>query len=411
MGKRKVVSMVAGFLILALVTVGGVACGSPKLTALSNPSAGGIVTPAVGTYEKGVAVSVRAIPASGYRFDHWEGAASGESPTVPLVMDGNKKLIAYFTKVFTLSASPSPSSGGNVSPSGGTTYDAGKQATLIATPAQCYKFNGWSGDASGISDHLTLTMDSAKSVIASFVKITYTLQAQVDASGGGTVSPSDVTLEACNQITVTATPANGYRFNHWGGDASGTSNPLNIIMSANKTITSYFTKVYTLTISASPNSSGSVSPGCGLCDAGANNPLTAATAVFPYAFDHWSGTDGDNTNPTTVTMSADKSVTAYFKQLSPGPKQTKSDQLSGPAKIADFQLKAGQWVQGEISGNPFDLNSQIVDSNNNVVKDLGRNLYSPFQFQAPSTGTYYFVISDIHSILFNRYTLTYTIYS
>jgi hypothetical protein len=367
-------SVFVAFFALALLTITLSSCSSQySLSTSCSPTGGGQITPSSGTYDKQVQVNVIASPASGYRFDHWEGSASGSSPSLPLLMDSNKKVTAFFTKVYTVSVSATPSVGGDISP-GNATYDSGKQVTLIATPARYYKFNGWGGDASGDSDHMTIIVDSDKQIVASFVKITYILQAQVDSPVGGTINPSSSTLDAGTSATITATPSKGYRFDHWGGSATGASNPLNILMDTNKTLTAYFTKVYTLTVSSSPNNSGNTNLSSGLFDAGTVATLTATTQIFPYGFDHWSGTDNDNINPTNVTMTSDKSVTAYFKQLSPGTQQTKNDQLSGPANIATFQLKEGQWVQGQLNGGPFDLNSQIVDANNNVVKDLGRNV-------------------------------------
>ena len=46
---------------------------------------------------------------------------------------------------YTLSTSCVPAQGGTISPLGGI-YEAGTEVTLIATPAQYYKFDGWGGD-------------------------------------------------------------------------------------------------------------------------------------------------------------------------------------------------------------------------------------------------------------------------
>ncbi|MCX5992508.1 MAG: InlB B-repeat-containing protein [Chloroflexi bacterium] len=240
MPRLKVLFSVVALVALLALSLSGCAPSEYKLSSSSNPDAGGTISPASGTYQKEVGVDVTATPSSGYRFDHWEGGASGESPTVYVVMDSNKNLVAYFTKTYVLSASSTPSSGGSVSPTSGT-YDEADNVTIIATPAQYYKFNGWAGDASGSSDHLTITMDSNRTVVASFTKLTYSLQTQVDASGGGTVDPDSGTFEAGTQVSVTATPASGYRFNHWGGSATGTSNPVNAPIDTNKTVTAYFT--------------------------------------------------------------------------------------------------------------------------------------------------------------------------
>lgn len=53
----------------------------------------------------------------------------------------------------------------------------------------------------------------------------YTLTTSVDPSGGGTIVPSGGTFSRNNYIEVTATPADGCRFDHWSGDLSGQQNP------------------------------------------------------------------------------------------------------------------------------------------------------------------------------------------
>ena len=393
--------------VLAMTFV-GCAPSSFKLTASCDPEAGGTVSPSSGIYDKRVEVEVTATPAAGYRFDHWEGGASGQSPTVQLTMDSSKNLTAYFTKTYAVSVSATPASSGGVSPNGGT-YDEGREVTLAATPAQYYKFNGWSGDASGTSDHVTITVDSNKTVVASFVKLTYTVQTQVDASGGGTVDPASGTFEAGTHVQVTATPASGYRLDHWGGSATGHSNPLNLLVDTDKTVTAYFTKVYTLSVSCDPVGSGSIDPNGGVFDAGTKVTLTATTGVFPHAFDHWTGTDNDGINPTTVTMTSDKSVTAHFKELSPGSEQS-VHWFPPHNESVPIGLQAGQWLQGQII-SAWDISAHIVDANGTVVKELGRTSLTTFTFQPQYNGTYYFMIYETYGAGSWDCTLTYTVYS
>jgi hypothetical protein len=395
--------------VLAMTFV-GCAPSSFKLSATCSPEAAGSVDPSSGTYDKGVAVEVTATPAAGYRFDHWEGGASGQSPTVQLTMDSSKNLTAYFTKTYTVSVSATPASSGSVSPNGGT-YDEGKELTLAATPAQYYKFNGWSGDASGTSDHVTITVDSNKTIVASFVKLTYTVQTQVDASGGGTVDPASGTFEAGTHVQITATPASGYRFDHWGGSTSSTINPLNLLVNGDKTVTAYFTKTYTLTVSSDPVGSGSIDPNGGVYDAGTVVTLTPV-AVFPYILDHWSGTDNDSVTPTTVTMSTDKSVTAYFRALSPGSPVIISKNILPYSDAIPVQLQVGQWLQGQITGWNPSVSVHITDPNGVSVMNLGAVTVANFTLQAQMTGTYYVNIATNAQFPNNAgYTLTYTIYS
>jgi hypothetical protein len=97
--KRILIIIVSLAIIAAIVMISIYACGSrsSNLSSLSIPSEGGTINPSEGTYDKDVEVNIRAIPNTGYRFDHWEGSASSKSSTILLTMDGDKHLEAYFT--------------------------------------------------------------------------------------------------------------------------------------------------------------------------------------------------------------------------------------------------------------------------------------------------------------------------
>jgi hypothetical protein len=70
---------------------------------------------------------------------------------------------------YELSTLASPPEGGTVTldPPGGT-YEEGTEVTMTAEPAVNYEFDHWSGDASGTSTSVTITMDSDKVVAAHF---------------------------------------------------------------------------------------------------------------------------------------------------------------------------------------------------------------------------------------------------
>jgi hypothetical protein len=288
------------------------------LTTSVSPSGGGSVSPSGGTYAAGSQVTLTAMPASGYSFSDWGGDASGSQNPITITMNSNKSITAYFVETgvtyYTLTTSVSPSGGGSVSPTGGT-YAAGSQVTLTAMPASGYSFSNWGGDASGSQNPITITMNSNKSITAYF-EVTgvtyYTLTTSVSPAGGGSVSPAGGTYAAGSQVALTAIPASGYSFSHWGGDASGSQNPITITMNSNKSITAYFTTVqYTLTTSVSPSGGGSVSPAGGTYAAGSQVIITAMPASG-YSFSHWGGDASGSQNPITITMNSNKSITAYF---------------------------------------------------------------------------------------------------
>ena len=115
---------------------------------------------------------------------------------------------------------------------------------LTATPATGYQFDGWSGDASGTSSSLNITMDADKTVTATFSLIPVVQRTLTINATNGTVTsnpiPTNGTYVDGTVVGLTATPATGYQFDGWSGDASGTSSSVSITMDADKTVTASF---------------------------------------------------------------------------------------------------------------------------------------------------------------------------
>tara|TARA_R110001606_G_scaffold149408_1_gene289378 strand:- start:70 stop:1398 length:1329 start_codon:yes stop_codon:yes gene_type:complete len=72
----------------------------------------------------------------------------------------------------------------------------------------------------------------------------YTLKVVINPSNGGAVNPNGGTVNAGDQIILTATPNESFVFIDWAGDASGNSNSATIIMDRNKTVTANFGELF-----------------------------------------------------------------------------------------------------------------------------------------------------------------------
>lgn len=72
------------------------------------------------------------------------------------------------------------------------------------------------------------------------VQSTYTLSTSVSPQGAGTVSPSGGQYDSGATVTLTASPASGYNFDHWSGGASGTTSTITITMNSDKSLTANF---------------------------------------------------------------------------------------------------------------------------------------------------------------------------
>lgn len=203
---------------------------------------------------------------------------------------------------------------GNVTlnPAGGT-YDAGSTVIATATPANGYKFTGWSGDMSGTTNPVSVLLDKNMNVTANFALITYTLSATA-INGDIAINPAGGAYTPGTVVTLTATPKTGYIFNGWSGDLSGSANPTTITMDKNKSVTANFKAVnYTLATIAT-NGTVSLSPVGGSYIAGTQVTLTAKPNAG-YVFSEWSGDLAGTDNPAKITMDANKIITAKFKRI------------------------------------------------------------------------------------------------
>jgi uncharacterized repeat protein (TIGR02543 family) len=129
--------------------------------------------------------------------------------------------------------------------------------------------------------------------------------------GEGTVSPGNGTYAQDTTVFLEAIGADGWTFNGWSGDTSGTENTT-IVMDSSKTVTATFTQnEYSLTMLVAGE--GTVSPGNGTYLSGANVSLEAISSDG-WGFSEWSG-DASGTGNTTIVMDGDKVVTATFTNV------------------------------------------------------------------------------------------------
>src|SRR5439155_716237 len=262
------------------------------------------------SYDHGSTVQLTATPAVGYHFAGWSGDATGSAIPLSVAMDAAKSITATFAiNTYALDVT-TVGSGAVAKNADQPSYDHGSSVELTATPAVGYHFVGWSGNASSTTNPLSVTMDAAKSITATFAINTYALD--VTPAGSGTVakSPDQASYDHGSLVELSATPAVGYHFVAWSGDASGSDNPLSVTMEAAKSITATFAiNTYVLDVTTVGSGTVAKSPDQPSYDHGSTRQLTATPATN-YHFAGWSGDATRTTNPLSVTMDAAKSITA-----------------------------------------------------------------------------------------------------
>ena len=149
-------------------------------------------------------------------------------------------LVIETSQTYTLTSVAVGSGQVTLSPPGGS-YAAGTVVTLTAVPSSGWQLSSWGGDLSGSANPSQLTMNSNRSVWATFTEIPrYPLTLQVNGLGTVSLSPSAASYLSGTQVVCTATPAAGWSFDGWSGDLQGAANPSTIVMNAAKTVTASF---------------------------------------------------------------------------------------------------------------------------------------------------------------------------
>nr|WP_300980186.1 Ig-like domain-containing protein [Mesotoga sp.] len=205
-----------------------------------------------GTYNHGTQVSCQATANTGYRFVNWTegGVVVSENSTYTFNITASRNLVANFIRVYSATFNVTDSGvvpGAEVSFNGETkvTDVRGKAVfTGVAAGSKAYSVSkeGYN-NATG-----TVDVDGDESVDVTLVKKTYTLTVNTVGQGTVTRNPDKATYTHGEVVQLTANPNSGWNFDSWSGDLTGSTNPVNITMNENKTVTANFSEItYTIT--------------------------------------------------------------------------------------------------------------------------------------------------------------------
>mgnify|MGYP001578531489 CR=1 FL=1 len=299
----------------------------PQVSVTADPVAGGTAIGG-GAFAQSSVVTVNSTPAAGYTFLNWtetdNGPVISTSASYQFAMAGNRALIANFQAIpignFAVNLSSNPVAGGTTT--GGGSFAAGSSVTVTARPNSGYTFVDWTENGTRVStsSSIQFTLNATRTFVANFRAIPASQFAVVLSSSpvaGGTTD-GEGAFASGTSVTVTAAPNTGYNFTNWTDQASGTvlstSPNYTFALSANKTLVANFAlNTYTLTVNA-VNGTVAKNPDQARYNYGSTVTLTATPAPG-YIFSSWSGDATGSTNPLTVTMNANKNITANFTAL------------------------------------------------------------------------------------------------
>jgi hypothetical protein len=149
---------------------------------------------------------------------------------------------------------------------------------------------------------------------------TYTLSSTVSPAEAGkiTASPSPSTYPEGTQVTLTAEPNENWVFKQWEGDATGSTTPLQLTMTANKNVVGVFVKRdYPLNIKI--EGEGTVGEKIVPNPSGREYPHGTKVELKPipkegWVFESWGGDLSGIETPQIITVDKEKNVIVKFKR-------------------------------------------------------------------------------------------------
>lgn len=203
-----------------------------------------------------------------------------------------------------------------------TYYKTGSTVELKSVPDVGYKFESWSGDASGTDDPIVVTMNSDKNITANFAQLPSVVMTMASSPAGtGATTPSEGAHNVITTVgqSIKATPSKGYEFQTWsfkGGVtvADASSAETTATLTADGTLTANFAVIVPKSVLTVIGGSGG-----GTYAVGSKAIIIADEPVAGKQFDKWTGVPADvvfsnaNLAVTTVTMPvSDVTVTATY---------------------------------------------------------------------------------------------------
>ena len=380
----------SAWVVLGAWSVWVVACSSPPtdntqsatqytLTVANNGTGSGTVTGSgiacgadcTETVANGTSITLAAAAATGSTFVSWTGCDAPSGTSCTMSMTAHKSVTATFNSVpvtYTLTVVRSGTGSGTVTGTGiscGTdcteTVASGTAITLTAAAAAGSTFGSWTGCDTPSGASCTMSMTANKTVTATFnsAPVTYTLTVAKNGTGSGTVTGTGIscgtdcteTVASGTSITLTAAAAAGSTFGSWTGCDTPSGVSCTMSMTANKTVTATLNSApvtYTLTVMRSGTGSGTVTGSGIACGADCTETVASGTAITLTAapatgsvFVSWTGCDALNRISCTMSMSANKTVTATFNTAPVTYTLTVTKDGTGSGTVAGAGISCG----------------------------------------------------------------------
>jgi hypothetical protein len=200
------------------------------------------------------------------------------------------------------------------------------------------------------------------------------LTVNVTPEVGGSVTPSSGTYAMGSTVKLTATPSAEYIFKEWTGGFTGTTNPANVIMDVDKTVTAVFEKrEYPLSLTIV--GSGTVKEEVIKIASSATNYKSGTTVRLTpqpsvgFQFKKWSGDDTTSKTPLDLVVSKPINLTCTFEKM-----EISSLTIENPLDTLVLGRKYKYVVKGIYpNGTTIDLSDSVKITSSSKNAEISSN--------------------------------------
>ena len=226
-------------------------------------------------------------------------------------------------------------------------------------------------------------------------EIFYNLTIQIEGDGNTEPSEGNYTYEESEEVTVEATPAEGWEFVQWTGDITGTETTIDITMDSDFEITAVFEEEppekYDLTINIEGEGTTDPEEGTHTYEEGTEVPVEAAPAEG-WEFVQWTGDETGTVEEITITMDEDKEITAVFEELDPAFFEVNitaydEEVKEGETVMVEFTVKNTGELE-DMQDIVFSVDGEDKKGEPDVELDAGEEFSGQFTWNAEDGGEY-----------------------
>lgn len=325
-----------------------------------NTDGEGSTTPPEGThkYRENRTVNITSTPDIGWKLQNWTDDVNTiedpRSPETTIKMEDDYNITANFTEApyFQINIT-SPIEGeeyregdevkidyrveniGNLEGTQNITLKIGeeiedKENNITLQPNQTHKSN-FTWEANRGTYELNASSEDHTDIVEIIVESTgtggyvrptpTTYDLMINAEGKGEASPGIKTYTYIeeSEVEVEAYPAEGWYFEEWTGDHTGTEPSFTINMTEDRNVTAHFkekTYYHNLTINIEGNGTTEPQEGVHIYEEGENITITAEPED-EWKFHGWTDDHTSTEKEIKITITEDKNITAHFKEKEP----------------------------------------------------------------------------------------------